>query len=280
MRRLSLALLLALAGCTGAQLLNTTVPDTGITVQHEAYAPGPRGGVDVYRPTGTASALPMVIFLYGGSWRTGDKAIYPFVGTPLARRGVIVAIPDYRLYPEIAFPAFLQDNARAVAWAVAHAAELGADPARIFLMGHSAGAYDAAMLALDARWLHEAGTDRTRLAGVIALAGPYDFLPITDPDIIPVFAPVDDGPQSQPITFADGRNPPMLLMAGTADTTVDPRNTIRLAARIREKGGPVQTVLFPNVGHIGLITAFTPLFQRRAAVLDDVATFVRAGPVE
>jgi acetyl esterase/lipase len=180
-------------------------------------------------------------------------------------------VPDYRLYPEVRFPAFLQDNAAAVAWALAHAREFGADPRRVFVLGHSAGAYNAAMLALDGRWL---GAARDRLAGVIGLAGPYDFLPITDPDIIPVFAPVDDGPASQPITYVDGRNPPMLLMAGTEDTTVNPANTARLAARIGQLGGAVQDKFYPGVGHIGIITAFTPLFRGRAPVLDDVALFV------
>jgi len=156
---------------------------------------------------------------------------------------------------------------------MAHARELGADPARIFVLGHSAGAYDAAMLALDPRWL---GADRSRLAGVIGLAGPYDFLPITDPDVIPVFAPVNDGPASQPITYVDGSNPPMLLLAGTADQTVNPRNTERLAARIREKGGPVQSKLYPGIGHIGILTAFAPLFQGRAPVLEDVWRFIAA----
>ena len=136
------------------------------------------------------------MFLYGGSWRTGSKEEYPFVALPLAARGAVVVVPDYRLYPEVAFPAFLDDNARAVAWAVAHAPELGADPSRVFLVGHSAGAYNAAMLGLDPRLLAAAEYDRRRLAGVVGLAGLYDFLPITGDDIKPVFAPVGDGPLS------------------------------------------------------------------------------------
>jgi acetyl esterase/lipase len=228
--------------------------------------------LDVYRPDVARGAAPLIVFLYGGSWRTGSKSLYPFVARPLAQRGAVVVVPDYRLYPDVRFPAFLEDNADAVRWAMAHARELGADPARIVVLGHSAGAYNAAMLALDPRWL---GADRGRLAGVIGLAGPYDFLPITDPDIIPIFATVGDGPASQPITYVDGSNPPMLLAAGTDDTTVAPRNTERLAARIRERGGPVATKFYPGIGHIGLITAFAPLFQRRAPVLDDVCAFVQ-----
>ena len=268
------ALALVLAACSPAELLNATVPAGGVEVTKDiAYAPGKRHGLDVYRPAASTGPAPLIVFLYGGSWRTGSKETYPFVARPLAQRGAVVIVPDYRLYPEVQFPAFLQDNADAVRWAVAHASTLGADPARVFLLGHSAGAYNAAMLALDGRWL---GPDRTRLAGVIGLAGPYDFLPITDPDIIPVFAPVHDGPASQPITYVDGTNPPMLLLAGDADGTVDPGNTVRLAARIAETGGPVTSNLYPGLGHIGIITAFAPLFAGRAPVLEDVWAFIGA----
>ena len=275
-RRRAFSLLLpgALAACNPATLLNSTVSDSGVSRTSAAYAPGPRGGADIYRPTHAPSGVPLIIFIYGGGWNSGDRALYDFVGTPLARRGAIVVIPDYRLYPEVSFPAFVQDNAAAVAWAVAHAAGWGADPRRVFLMGHSAGAYDALMLALDDRWLRAAGTGRDRLAGVVGLAGPYDFLPIKDPQVRQIFASVNDGPASQPVTFVDGRNPPLLLLAGDADTTVDPRNTTTLADRVRAAGGPVQSRLLPGIGHIGLVTAFAPVFQFRAPVLDEVASFI------
>ena len=280
-RRALLGLPLLLAGCSGADLLNDTVPGGGVTLTHDAYAPGPRGGVDIYRPNdvgfgGAGPGLPLVVFIYGGGWRSGAKEMYGFVGTPLARRGAVVLIPDYRLFPEVAFPTFLEDNAAAVAWAVARAPSLGADPARIFLVGHSAGAYNVAMLTLDPRWLAAAGTTRDRLDGAVGLAGPYDFLPITDGDVIPVFAPGNDGPVTQPVTYVDGRNPSMLLIAGTDDTTVNPRNTTALADRIRAAAGPVQSRFYNGIGHIGLVTAFAPVFQGRAPVLNDVAAFIGA----
>ncbi len=265
----------SVAACSPAALLNATVPSHGTVVTRGVpFAQGPRGTLDVYRPASATGSAPLVVFLYGGSWRTGSKAIYPFVAQPLAARGAVVVVPDYRLYPEVAFPRFLEDNARAVAWAFAHAAELGADPRAVFIVGHSAGAYNAAMLALDPRWLGAVGVDRAQIAGVVGLAGPYDFLPITGRDIIPVFAPVGGGPASQPISYADGRNPPMLLLAGDADDTVRPRNTAALAARIQERGGPVESRIYPGVGHIGIITAFAPLFSGRVAVLDDVWSFI------
>lgn len=273
--RLTLLFTLLLPACSPATLLNATVPSHGVSVtQDVAYADGPRRRLDIYRPPRGGGRVPLVVFLYGGSWRSGSKATYSFVALPLAARGAVVVVPDYRLYPEVAFPAFLDDNARAVAWAVAHAPELGADPSRVFLVGHSAGAYNAAMLGLDPRLLAEAGYDRRRLAGVVGLAGPYDFLPITGDDIKPVFAPVGDGPLSQPVSYVDGLNPPMLLLAGDADTTVNPRNTLSLSEKIRAAGGRVEARIFPGVGHIGIVTAFAPLFRSRAPVLDDVWAFI------
>ena len=265
-----------LSACTAADLLNSTISTAGLVItKNVAYAPGPRRMLDIYRPQQPAPRQPVIVFIYGGSWRTGSKSMYPFVAATLARRGAVVMVPDYRLYPEVEFPAFLQDNATATAWAIAHAAQYGADPHSVFLVGHSAGAYDVAMLALDAPLLAAAGVGRADLAGVVGIAGPYDFLPITDPDVIPVFAPVGDGPASQPITYVDGHNPPMLLLAGTADITVKPRNTVSLAQRIAAAGGPVESKLYPGIGHIGIVTAFAPLFSGRAPVADDVWRFIQ-----
>ena len=279
MRRALLSLLIPLlAACSPAALLNATVPTGGVEVVRDvAFGPGPRDRMDVYRPPGARGAAPLVVFLYGGSWRMGARGMYPFVALPLAQRGAVVAVPDYRLFPEVEFPDFLRDNARAVAWAMEHAAEWGADPARTVLVGHSAGAYNAAMLALDPRWLAEAGADRSSLAGAVGLAGPYDFLPITG-RAREVFAAAGAGPETQPVSYVDGRNPPMLLLAGADDATVRPRNTEALAARIRARGGPVEARVYPGVGHVGIVTAFAPLFNGRAPVLDDAWRFIEALP--
>ena len=270
---------LLLSACSPTGILNATVPTDGVAVTHDvAYADGPRHTMDIYRPPGAVGQMPLVVFVHGGNWRTGDKAMYPFVALPLAARGAVVAVPDYRLYPDVQFPGFVDDTARAVAWAAAHAAEFGADGGRVFLVGHSAGAYNVAMLAVDPGFLARAGFDRARLAGVVGLAGPYDFLPMTGEDVREVFASAQDGPLSQPITYVDGRNPPLLLLAGTDDTTVMPLNTVSLTAKVRAAGGVAEDKLYPGLGHIGIITAFAPLFQWRAPVLDDVWAFIAGHP--
>lgn len=277
--RITLAVLLAglLTACSPAGLLNATVPDRATVERDVPYGDGPRRTLDVYRPETVIPNPPLIVFLYGGSWTGGSKAMYPFVAQTLAGRGAVVVVPDYRLYPEVTYPAFVQDNAAAVAWAVRHAAAYGATGG-VFIVGHSAGAYNTAMLALDDRFLSDAGVARATIAGVVAIATPADFLPSRDPAVIPVFGPANT-PAYQPLAFADGTNPPLLLLHGDADTTVMPRNTTTLAAAITRRGGPVESRIYPGIGHIGILTAFAPLFQGRAPVVDDVWRFVRAhGP--
>jgi acetyl esterase/lipase len=267
---------LALSACSPAKLLNATISRSSLTITHDvAYGPNQRNKLDVYRPIG-AGAAPVIVFFYGGAWNSGSKAMYPFVAATLARRGNVVVVPDYRLYPQVRYPAFLQDCARAVAWTAGHMGTIGGDPARLFVMGHSAGAYNAIMLALDPRLLRDAGFDRDRLAGAIGLAGPYDFLPMTGENEKRVFATVQDGPASQPITYADGHAPPLLLLAGSADETVRPRNTAALAARVRANGGRMESKIYSGIGHIGLVIAIAPIFQGKAPVLDDVESFIQA----
>ena len=277
-RRVSAALfsLAALTGCSPARLLDAIVPNGGYRlIESQPYAAGPRQSLDLYLPeTATPGRpVPVIVFLYGGNWRTGDKGIYRFVGQALASRGVAVAIPDYRLYPEVRYPAFIEDAVLAVAWVHGHAREFGLDRSRLFLMGHSAGAYNAAMLALNERWLAAVGLDaRADIRGFIGLAGPYDFLPLGQ-DSRDALGTVSDR-ETQPIAYVDGREAPMLLITGLDDTTVRPRNTTSLAEAVRRKGGRADTRLYEGVGHVGLVTAIAAPFQGIAPVLDDIMNFV------
>ena len=219
---------------------------------------------------------PVIVLLYGGSWQSGSKATYRFVGAALAARGFVTVIPDYRVYPEVSFPGFIQDAAAAVGWTRSHIAAYGGDGRRIVLMGHSAGAQIAALLTLDRRWLAAVGLDADRdIAAMVGLAGPYDFLPLKDPVLQALFAPAGDLRQTQPITFARGDAPPLFLAAGTADTTVLPRNTERLAAAIQAAGGRVETRLYPGVGHAEIIGAVAGPLRWLAPVLNDVTGFLR-----
>lgn len=271
---------MGLAASVIAALLALAAP-SGSRVTHDlAYGPGARGRLDVYRPRRpSALPAPLVVFIYGGSWQSGDKALYRFVGATLASRGLVVAIPDYRVFPEVRYPDFLRDNALAVRFARDHAAEWGADPRRLFLVGHSAGAYNVAMLALDRRWLGEAGLDPLRdLAGAIGLAGPYDFLPLRDEKLKIIFGPPETRADTQPINHVDGRAPPMLLLAGDRDKVVDPGNTTRLATAIQARGGEVEARVLPALGHVGVLTAILGPFRHRGPVLESILDFIARRP--
>jgi acetyl esterase/lipase len=241
------------------------------------YAEGDRQTLDVYLPSKSDKPAPVVVFFYGGSWDQGDKSIYRFVGAALATRGFIAIIPDYRLYPEVRFPGFLEDGAKAVGWAHSQAAALGGDPGQIFLMGHSAGAHIAAMLTFDPQWLAAVGLDPSRnIKAMIGLAGPYDFLPLHSERLKDIFGPEDRLAATQPINFVTANAPPVFLGAAEEDSFVKPRNTARLADRIVQKGGPQPTVKFyPHVNHLTLIGAFSLPLRWLAPVLYDITEFIR-----
>lgn len=271
----------ALAACSPLKTLNGLAPSDTYTRSSVAYGDGPRQQLDVYRPARAAPAggWPVVVFFYGGSWNHGERADYAFVGEALAAQGILTLIADYRLYPQVRYPDFLRDNATALAWGLSHAASLGGNPGRVHVMGHSAGGYNAAMLALDPRWLAETGHRPTELAGFIGLAGPYDFLPIENPDAQPVFFHPDYPPGTQPITYAGPGAPPSFLGAAREDRLVDPqRNTVALGARLHAAGRPVVVKLYDRVGHATLIGAFGRPLRWLAPVLDDVAGFVNGTP--
>ncbi|HWE98302.1 MAG TPA: alpha/beta hydrolase [Caulobacteraceae bacterium] len=277
----ALAAALGLSGCTGFDVVNTLQPAVGTTVAHDlAYGSDPRQRVDVYRPSPARGPAPVVVFVYGGGWDSGSKADYRFAGNALARQGFVTVVPDYRVYPQVRWPAFVEDTAAAVAWTRAHAGEFGGDPQRVFLMGHSAGAYNVVMLAVDRRWLAAVGMDPKRdLRGVVGLAGPYDFLPVRTDELKAIFGPQDRRSDTQPIDHVDGANPPLFLATDSADKVVDPGNTTRMAAKVRAAGGPVEVKVYRGLSHALLMGAVAAPLRLLAPVLKDSVDFMRAHDV-
>ncbi|MFC6774186.1 alpha/beta hydrolase [Methylobacterium gregans] len=203
---------LGLSACSPLALFDAIGPrDQGgrQAAQDLPFAEGPRGGLDVYVPVKPVEHAPVLVFFYGGSWQSGQKGDYAFVGQALAAQGFVTVVPDYRLYPEAPFPGFLEDGARAIAWVRDNIATYGGDPRRIVLAGHSAGAYNALMLALDPRYLRGAGVDPRTIRAVAGLSGPYDFLPFDHETAIRVFGDAPDKAATQPVTFV-GPNAPRL----------------------------------------------------------------------
>lgn len=264
------------AACSPLTTFDRLVPkDRGgeLVASDLAYGPAARQRLDVYAPRGPCGApRPVVVFFYGGSWNSGTRRGYAFVGRALAARGFVTVVPDYRLVPEVRYPAFVEDGAAAVWWATEHAGTYCGDGRSIVLMGHSAGAYIAAMLAVDSRWL---GDTRSAVKGLIGLAGPYDFAPFDVEASRAAFGDVTNPADTQPVTFAGAGDPTAMLLHGSADTVVLPRNSEALAGRLRAGGVTVDTRAYPKLGHVGIVLALARPFRGRAPVLEDISTFVR-----
>lgn len=264
------------AACSPLVLVNALVPDGGYSRTGDiAYRDGPRGRLDVYSPAARSGPSPVMVFFYGGSWQDGAREDYEFVGGAFARRGYTVVIPDYRVYPEVEFPAFVRDAANALRWTRDHIAAYGGDPRRIFIAGHSAGAHIAALLALDPRYLRDVGLRRDAICGLIGLAGPYAFDPLGTPSVKPVFVHLKNPDDARPVSFADSNSPPALLLHGLDDTTVRPENSRLLAKALRRAGTPATLDLLPDTGHAGLLLALSRPFDYWPEVHKAIADFVR-----
>lgn len=277
-----LGLLAALAGCSATQAINALVPsDTYRITPGVAYGPQARQLLDVYQPKGEPpeGGFPVVVFFYGGTWHMGERAQYRFMGEALAAKGMVAMVADYRLYPQVAYPDFLPDCAKAVAYALSESARFSGNPRRVVVMGHSAGAYNAAMIALDPRWLGQQGRRVSELAGWVGLAGPYDFIPIIDPQTRETFGHPNVPLESQPIQHVSAKAPRTFLGVAKEDKQVDPkRNSARLAEKLQSAGVPVEFKRYDHVGHVSLVGSFAQPLRWLSPALKDVSAFVKGLP--
>jgi len=240
------------------------------------FAPGPRGMLDVWAAGDGEAHKPVLVFFYGGGWAYGQRQDYGFVAKAYAARGFVVVVPDYRVVPDVHFPAFVEDAAQAVRWAHDNAARFGGDPDRIVLAGHSAGGYLAIMLALDRHYLQAAGVDTKVIRAAAGFAGPYDFYPFDDRRSIAAMAQAPDWRATQPIQFARADAPPLMLAMGTADTDVRPHNAINLAARQKALGSTTTELrVYDRLNHNDLVMALSRPFRWKALLLDESVAFFR-----
>ena len=274
--------LAVLASCTPAGLLNgisRLAGDGGarVVARGVSFGTDPRQKLDVYVPARVApgARLPVVVFFYGGGWVAGERADYGFAARAFAARGYVAIVPDYRLVPQVRFPAFVEDGALAVKWVRDNIAGSGGDPARIALSGHSAGAYIASMLTLDKRFLTNVGVDPAIVRGAALLSGPADFYPFTEQRGRDALGAWPRPAETQPISFARADAPPMLLMHGTADTVVRPYNSEKLAAKLTALGAPVELRLYPGKNHTDTIKSLSPAFRGSTPALADSVAFLR-----
>ena len=265
-----------LAGCTGLGALNKVLPKDGNTeqiIKGIAFDAHPRQQLDLYIPKDITRPAPVVLFLYGGSWKSGRREDYAFVGHAFNARGYLTVLPDYRLVPEVRYPEFVIDNASALRWTVENIGRYGGDPRRLFLVGHSAGAYNAIMLALDDNLLEGVGPYPPHITAVAGLAGPYDFLPMVYQATKDAFKGVEDLPATQPVNLVSDSSPPMVLITGTSDKLVSPEHSQSLHRAAQSTGASSTLITYTGVGHIKLLLSLSKPFRTSTPALDDIVEF-------
>jgi acetyl esterase/lipase len=273
-----IAVLLIAGGLTfhfaALETFNALVPkDAGskLVASDVAYGTDPRQKLDVYAPRDGQGPFPIVVFVHGGSWQEGNKSGYAFAGRALAAQGFVTLVINYRLHPAHRYPAFVDDVALALRWTADNADKYGGNPDKLFAMGHSAGAYDIAMAVLDESY----AATRPKLSGVVTLAGPFDFLPLDSKITIKVFGNVPDLPATQPINHVTAGAPPFLILHGTDDSTVFPRNAVALDKALREKAVPSELKFYEGTSHVRIVLAMAkPL--RSIPVLEDAVRWMRS----
>lgn len=280
---LSLLMLLAvpLSGCTALTVYNDVVPQDRakqVRISDVAYGSARRQKLDIYLPNKDVKNADVVVFFYGGSWKLGRKEELSFVANSLAQRGFVVVVPDYRLVPEVRYPDFIKDTAKAIAWTYRNVRGYGGNPRRMFVSGHSAGAYNAVMTALAPEFLGGEGLSPSVMRGVIGISGPYDFLPF---QYIALHRAFDSAAPNlevtQPVYRARkaGGVPPMLLIAGAGETMVPAKNTEELASILRQRGKRVDVKIYPGARHLTTLLAFSKPRRNEASVLDDIVAWMK-----
>lgn len=251
-------------------------PMDDLTVTRDVpYETGNRHRLDIYAPRGMGAPRPVMIYFYGSAWTGGMKAGDSWVGAALARHGYVVVVPDYRLYPEVRWPAFLEDGAAAIKWTHDHITDYGGDPTALVLIGHSAGAFNVLSLAVDRQWLMQAGLDAGRdVKAAIALSSPYMGLPLGS-DEAAIFD-VRYG-YREPLDRVDGHSPPLLFLVGDGDNIIDPHENDPLIGKVRAKGGVADIIHYPGLGHGDTKEALAD--SRIAPIADDIARFLAAHDV-
>ncbi len=266
-----------ITACTQASMAVVNFPshfDNTTIIRDVAYGDNSSQKLDIYQPEGLDKKRDVIVFLYGGRWTNGIKEDYSFIGTSLAHQGFIVVIPDYRKYPDVHFPVFVNDSAKALAWTYDHIADYHGTPEHIFVIGHSAGAHIGALLSTDGSYLAAEGKNRNAvIRGFIGLAGPYSFTP-DEPDLEDMFGPPENYPKMRATTYVDGQQPPMLLLWGEKDDIVKRTNLDLLEKAIHEKGGTVQSIIYPDTDHINILGDLTWVGHENAPIRKDLTQFI------
>lgn len=219
---------------------------------------------------------PVLFFVHGGSWNSGDPESYDFVGRTFVEQGFVVVLSGYRLGDKGKYPGMIEDTARAFAWVHDEIEAYGGDPQRVVIAGHSAGAYNMMMIALEEKWLARHSLSPNNIAGVIGISGPYDFLPLESESTIASFGHFEDLDATQPINHVKGSAPPMLLIHGEKDTTVGVFHSRNLSGLLEGAGHSPVLELYPEMNHTDPIISIASPWRGRRDIPAKIADFVRS----
>jgi len=258
-----------------ASLFSAIFADRPVQVERDiAYGRHSRHFLDIYRPIERVKNAPIVIFLYGGGWDSGERQMYGFVGAALAASGFIAVIPDYRLYPEVVYPGYMKDAALAYDWVVRNLAMRADGRSRIFVMGHSAGAHMGALLAYNHVYLQSQNPSLGLPDGFIGLSGPYAFDPTTHELSKHIFVEAKSAAHVQPVHQVAKGAPPALMFHGKKDPTVLWPNALQMRDALIAVGTPAEAIEYENLDHIGPLLVLAKPMRWRAPVFEQVKGFI------
>lgn len=259
-----------LAACSPAKLLNVVTPSGSFSKAKDiSYGNLERQTLDIYAPDNPRAGAPIVMFTHGGSWKDGDKGLYKFFAEGLTSEGFEVVVPNYRLYPEVKYPAFIEDTALAAAFTAKRYPDRP-----LVLIGHSAGAYNTLMTVLDGRYFKALGVDMcTAISGVVSMSAPTGIIPLGEEPFITIF-PDRLSKTDAPLNNVNGPTPPILFLHGGDDDTVYPRNSQELAAKITARGGQAEVKIYPKLSHTDVIKVMSRHFDGGSPLKGDMVAFL------
>jgi acetyl esterase/lipase len=248
-------------------------PGAKLIDRNIAYGENPRQRYNLFAPE-QGNNFPLLIFVQGGAWQFADKEGYDFVGHAFASKGYLTAVIDYRLVPEVQYPAFVDDTAKAVAHMRAEAGKHGGDPTRVYLVGHSAGAYNIIQAMLNPAFAAE----MENVKAAAAMAGPYKFVPLTDARAIKAFSNFSPVEETQPEKFLRPDQPPILLVHGVDDTEVLPASSEYFYNEIKKVTNRVELHIYSSTNHVSILGDLSRPFRYRSNAFPDIIAFFAKHP--
>ncbi|MCB2406609.1 alpha/beta hydrolase [Hymenobacter lucidus] len=256
-----------------------------------AYVPTTEAGfdterhrLDVYAPRKRgAAAYPVVVFIHGGNWNSGNKSLYSFIGRRLAKQGVVAVVINYRLAPNVQVPAMADDCARAVAWTYQHIAEYGGDPQRLFTMGHSAGGGLAALLAADNQLFMRQGLAANPVRGAIlddpAGLDMYDYLKKMKYDgdaqyLVPFGKDPAGWKAVSPMYYVTAATPPFLVFVGGKTYPSISSSSEKFRQKLTQLGREPQFSVLAGKKHVPMVLQ---LYWKDNVIYQELLKFVGAG---